>query len=121
MTALKEGNYDLYYGEIRLRNNFDLTELLTVRDKDNENYNINYSNSTNVSYVDYLNAYLSAGEAERGVMYRQFADLLSINATLIPIGFEKQEIISHRGIIKGINANFGNPLFDFVNWEFIAQ
>ena len=121
MTALKEGNFDLYYGEMRLRNNFDLTELLTVRDKDNENSNINYSNSTNLSYVEYLNAYLSAGEAERAMMYRQFADLLSINATLIPIGFEKQEIISHRGIIKGINANFGNPLYDFVNWEFIAN
>ncbi len=121
MTALKEGNFDLYYGEMRLRNNFDLTELLTVRTKDNENTNINYSNSTNLSYIEYLNAYLAAGEAERAVMYRQFADLLSMNATLIPIGFEKQEIISHRGIIKGINANFGNPLFDFVNWEFIAQ
>ena len=121
MTALKEGNFDLYYGEMRLRNNFDLTELLTVRTKDNENTNINYSNSTNLSYIEYLNAYLAAGEAERAVMYRQFADLLSMNATLIPIGFEKQEIISHRGIIKGINANFGNPLYDFVNWEFIAN
>lgn len=121
MKALEEGNFDLYYGEMRLRNNFDLTELLTVRTEDNKSTNLNYSNSTNLSYIEYLNAYLAAGEAASAMMYRQFADLLSMNATLIPIGFEKQEIISHRGIIKGINANFGNPLFDFVNWEFIAH
>lgn len=119
MTALEEGDYDLYYGEVRLRNDFDLTELLQVRTEDNSRTNLNYSNSTDISYEQYINAYLSAGEMERASAYQQLAELISLNAMLIPIGFEKQQIIVHRGTVKGINANFGNPLFDFINWEFV--
>lgn len=121
MTAIKEGNYDLYYGEIRLRSNFDLTELMTVRTKDNENSNLNYSNSTDISYLEAINRYLSAGTEQQAAAYRNLAELVSLNAMLIPIGFEKQQIICHRGVVKGINANVGNPLFDFVKWEFVDQ
>ena len=119
LAAIEAGEYDLYYGEIRLRNNFDLTELLKVRTEENENSSLNYSNSTDISYEQYINAYLSAGDMDRAAAYEQLAELVSLNAMLIPIGFEKQQIICHRGIIKGIDANFGNPLFNFANWEFV--
>ena len=36
---------------------------------------------------------------------------------IIPLGFEKQQIITHRGVIKGVDANAGNPLYGFQNWE----
>lgn len=119
LTAIEEGEYDLYYGEIHLRNNFDLTELLQVRSKDNESTNLNYSNSTDISYLQYINAYLTAAPAERASAYRSLAELISLNAMLIPIGFEKQQIICHRGVVKGIDANYGNPLYNFINWEFV--
>ena len=119
MAAIEEGNYDLYYGEIRLRNDFDLTELLQVRSKDNESTNLNYSNSTDISYEQYIKAYLAATDMERAAAYQQLAELVSLNAMLIPIGFEKQQIICHRGVVKGIDANLGNPLYNFVNWEFV--
>lgn len=121
LTAIEEGDYDLYYGEVHLRNNFDLTELLQVRDEDNEKSNLNYSNSADISYEQYINAYLSAGDMDRASAYRNLADLVSINAMLIPIGFEKQQIICHRGVVKGIDANYGNPLYNFVNWEFVED
>lgn len=121
MTAIEEGNYDLYYGEIRLRNDFDLTELMQVRSKDNEKSNLNYSNSTDISYEQYIKAYLAATDMERAAAYQQLAELVSLNAMLIPIGFEKQQIICHRGVVKGIDANFGNPLYNFVNWEFVED
>ena len=119
MAAIEEGNYDLYYGEIRLRNDFDLTELLQVRSKDNESTNLNYSNSTDISYEQYIKAYLAATDMERAAAYQQLAELVSLNAMLIPIGFEKQQIICHRGVVKGIDANLGNPLYNFINWEFV--
>lgn len=119
ITAIEEGDYDLYYGEVHLRNNFDLTELLQVRSEDNESTNLNYSNSSDISYVQYINAYLAASPAERAMAYRTLAELVSLNAMLIPIGFEKQQIICHRGVVKGIDANYGNPLYNFVNWDFV--
>ena len=90
-----------------------------MRTEENENSSLNYSNSTDISYEQYINAYLAAGDMDRAAAYEQLAELVSLNAMLIPIGFEKQQIICHRGIIKGIDANFGNPLFNFANWEFV--
>lgn len=121
LLALQEGKYDMYYGEIKLRNNFDLTELLQVRDKDNENTNINFTNSKDPSVETYLNAYLSAKDT-RASAYQALCEYICLNSgALITIGFEKQQIISHRGVIKGINANIGNPLFDFENWTIIME
>lgn len=122
LTALEDGNFDMYYGEVQLRNNFDLTELLQVRPKLKEGErttNINYSGSTDTTYENYIKTYLTSGDAERAYNYAMLAEYIAQNAMMIPIGFEKQQIILHRGIIKGVNPNYGNPLFDFMNWEMI--
>ena len=109
--------YDMYYAEVKLRNDFDVTELLQVRNEDNERTNINYTRSRDTNYETYINSYLAAGDAGRATAYYAFCYYLSNNATIIPLGFEKQQLITHRGVIKGVNPNAGNPLFDFQNWE----
>ena len=109
--------YDMYYAEVKLRNDFDMTEILQVRDKDNEGTNINFTRSQDRSYETYINNYLSAADAGRATAYYAFCYYLSNNATIIPLGFEKQQIITHRGVVKGVDANAGNPLYDFANWE----
>ena len=109
--------YDMYYAEVKLRNDFDMTEILQVRDEDNEKTNINFTRSHDSSYETYINNYLAAADAGRATAYYAFCYYLSNNATIIPLGFEKQQIITHRGVIKGVNANAGNPFYDFANWE----
>ena len=121
-TALEEGNFDMYYGEVQLRNNFDMTELLQVRPQLKEGErtsNINFSNSKETGYESYIENYLTSGDADRAYNYAMLADFIAQNAMFITIGFEKQQIILHRGIVKGVNPNYGNPLFDFMNWEMI--
>ena len=120
MTALEEGNFDMYYGEIKLRNNFDLTELLDPDNKYDEKKNpngINFTGITDPNYVMYLNDYLAAGDVERDYKYNQFCSYLTENCPIVVIGFEKQQIITHRGCVKGVDANAGNPLYNFQNWE----
>lgn len=124
LTALEEGDFDMYYGEVKLRANFDLTELLQVRPDLKEGQtttNINYSGSTDEGYMTYIDNYLKSNDSERIYNYTMLADYITQNAMLITIGFEKQQIILHRGIIKGVDPNFGNPMFDFVNWEFMNE
>ena len=124
LLALEEGKvangtaWDMYYGEVKLRNNFDLTELLQVRDKDNESTNINFTRSRDISAEMYINQYLGAGDTSRATAFRQLCDhITTTSASLITIGFEKQQIITHRGVVKGVNANIGNPLYGFDSWE----
>ena len=129
MKALEEGEIaisntgtqtvqlDMYYGEVRLRSNFDLTELLQPRKEENERTNINYSRSTDASIVNQIEAYLAARDTTRPGAYYQFCQYLTgQSGSLITIGFEKQQIITRRGVCKGVEPNAGNPLFNFVNW-----
>ena len=117
LDALKEGEFDLYYGEIKLRGDFDITELFDERNKDNEDYNINYSGCKDPNYKNYINAYLSASDYDRATRYEEMVRYVTDNGALIAIGFEKQQIITHRGIVRGVNPNIGNPLYDFQNWQ----
>ena len=107
----------MYYGEVKLRNNFDLTELLQVRTKDNEQRNMNYSRSRDTSILDRINNYLRASEAARPIVYNDLCEYLTrTSGDLVSIGFEKQQLITHRGVVKGVAPNIGNPLYDFQHW-----
>ena len=108
---------DMYYGEVKLRANFDLTELLQPRKESNEMTNINFSRSTDATVVDRIERYLSASNAARPGAYYEFCQYLTkTSASLITIGFEKQQIITRRGVCKGVEPNAGNPLYNFQNW-----
>ena len=129
MKALEEGQFkagkqtvtmDMYYGEVRLRNNFDLTELLQPRDKNNEMTNLNFTRSKDATIVARIERYLAAPDSTRADEYYQLCDyIMNTSGELVVIGFEKQQIITRRGVCRGINANFGNPLYDFANWEIV--
>lgn len=121
ILALEEGEYelsenhkikfDMYYGEIKLRNNFDLTELLDVESE------LNFTHSKDSTYEILLNEYLAAGsDNDRYNKYYKLCEYLTQMGGLITIGFEKEEIVSHAGVIKGMDANLGNPLYGFENW-----
>ena len=126
MKALEEGKIevgsqevvvDMYYAEVRLRNNFDITEILQPRTKNNEALNLNYSNSVDNTVVDRINTYLAAGPAQRPTAFYDLCTYLTgTTGSLITIGFEKQQIITRRGVCKGIDANIGHPLWNFSDW-----
>lgn len=122
LKALDEGKFDMYYGEVRLRNNFDLTELLQVRDEDedegNTATNMNFTNSRDSAFEGYINEYLKAGDAGRFNAYQTLCNYIcNETGSLITIGFEKHQLITHRGVVKGINANMGNPVYNIADWE----
>ena len=115
LTALEEGDFDMYYGEVKLRNNFDLTELL---DPDSD---LNYSRSRDTGYIPMINNYLSCAPAQRSAVYQQLCEYINSNGALISIGFESQQLIVHRGVIRGLDPNLGNPLYNFQNWEIMLD
>lgn len=113
----KEVEFDMFYAEVKLRNNFDITQLLQERTDNNKGSCVNYSRSMGNGYETYLYNYLASGDASRKNNYRALCEYVLTNAAqLVVIGFEKQQIITHRQAVRGINANMGNPLYDFRNW-----
>ena len=79
---------------------------------------VNFSKSTDSGYETLLYNYLAASDANRKDRYNEFCEyILCTNPSIIVIGFEKQQIITHQGAIRGIDANIGNPLYNFPNWQ----
>ena len=117
----EEIEYDMYYAEVKLRNNFDITELLKPYDREKDTVvstTINFTNSTDTGYENYLYNYLAAGDQSRKQTYQQFAEyVLTTVGQFVVIGFEKQQLITHRGAVRGVDPNYGNPLNDFINWQ----
>ena len=73
------------------------------------------------SGMNVLESYLAASDATRSSMYQTFYEHVASRGLLISIGFEHQEIIVHRAMIRGLNANVGNPLYDFHIWEIMLD
>ena len=89
----------------------------TRDEKKNANTNINYTRSNDASIEGWINQYLQANDAMRSSAYYQLAEYITRSVgSLVTIGFERQQIITHRGVCKGIDANAGNPLYNFPNW-----
>ena len=112
----EEYEFDMYYGEVKLRNNFDITELLEERTEDNRSGNVNYTRSKDETCMQLIKNYLAASDAGRAEAYYELCQYVSTQAIIIPIGFEKQQMITHRGVIRGMDPNIGNPLYNFENW-----
>ena len=114
--------YDMYYAEVKLRNDFNITELLQQRTDNNHATNINFTNSTGNGYETYLYNYLASGDSTRKTNYRAFAEYVLTNlAQFVVIGFEKQQLITHRQAIRGVDPNMGNPFYNFKNWTIMFE
>lgn len=111
-TAIMSGDYDLFYGEIKLTADFNLTDMLTT------NGVKNYYGIDNSDYYDYIHTYLSATEeTERAQSCDYMCRFLAENAPIVPICFEKQQVLTHREVVSGIEATQYNVFYGLENWE----
>lgn len=120
VKALEEGNFDMYYGEVRMTPDWDLRYLFepytVTRDPDDMDKGMNYANCFDEKYVALYEAYLAAGEDSRNLAYSEVVKYISENGAIIPICFERQEMLTHRGVVSGINATQYDIFNRFYEW-----
>ena len=109
-NALTNGDYDMYYAEVKLGADFDLTSILT------EDGSLNYGKIKDENYATYINAFLAADELTRTQACEVLLNYITTNVPIIPICFERQEVISHRNVITGMNPNASNVFYGIENW-----
>lgn len=109
--AIEKGNFDMYYGEVRLNSDFDPSRLVGSGGK------LNYGGVSDLKLDEYIAAYLAANDEERFTAAENMSAYLANKAYIVPICFEKHQMITHRGLIDGIKVNENNPLYNFQNWK----
>ena len=111
VNALNTKDFDIYYAEVKLPANFDLTRLLTQEGA------LNYGGIDDENYATLINDYLKAGDASRQQACSSLLSYIAMNAPIVPICFERQEVITHRNAITGLDPTSSNVFFGITGWE----
>lgn len=107
---LEAGNYDMCYCEVRLGGDFDLSKLLSV------GASLNYGAVSDTQLDELIAAYLSANDDERKTACGNMCAYIANKAYIVPLIFERHQLVSHRGVVEGARANENNPLCGIENW-----
>jgi len=110
LEALEEGEYDLYYGEVLLTADFDLSPLVCTEGS------MNYGGHSYADCDAAVEAYLMADDAGRAAACRNMCETLARYALIQPICFEKHQVITHRGVVSGVTPNQYNVFRNFKDW-----
>ena len=111
VTAIMDGEYDMYYGEIKLTPDFNLRSLLT------ENGTMNYGGIEDPNYETKILEYLKASDEERNFYCDMMCKYIADTAPIVPICFEKQQLLTHRGVVSGVSPTQYNAFNGFADWE----
>ncbi|MCL2343508.1 MAG: ABC transporter substrate-binding protein [Firmicutes bacterium] len=109
--ALQSGDFDMYYGEVRLTADFDLSALTA------KGGSLNFGGYDDPACDQQIAAYLGASDTDRQMEAEYLCQFFAENAPIIPIAFAKQEVITHRGVVTGLTPTQDNIFYGFQNWK----
>ncbi|MEG1404424.1 MAG: ABC transporter substrate-binding protein [Oscillospiraceae bacterium] len=111
ISALSNGNFDMYYAETKMTSDFSPRELLRTGGK------LNYGKFSDPVLEENINAYMASKPEGRqeaaNNMFKQITD----TAPIVTICFEKQQVITHRGVITGMKPTQANVFHGLDKWK----
>ncbi len=113
--VLEAGNYDMCYCEVRLGADFDLSSLL------GSGAALNYGSVSDSQLDELISAYLAAGPKDSNTACDNMCAYIANKAYIVPLIFERHQLVSHRGVIEGAKANENNPMCNIENWTVNIQ
>ena len=115
IQALESGDYDMYYGEVRLGADWDLSYLFRLPES-REDVGRNYAQCADEAYCEQYASYLAAPESERYDAFQKICRYITEGGAITPICFERREILTHRGVVSGLSATQFDLFHDFTDW-----
>jgi len=109
-SALESGNFDMYYAEVRLTADFDLSELLFRNGK------LNYGGIDDDAYEVLLNAYFSADDDLRKTAAEALYNDIANTAPIVPVAFRRQAMLTKRGVVSGASPSASGVFNDITGW-----
>ena len=109
LAALAAGEFDLYFGEVRLTADWDLTDLLATGGA------LNYGGFTDPAMDALLPAFAAAGDREAA--FRVLASQLLSSAPIAPVCFKSYTVLTHPGVVEGMGPSVSSTFFNLENWR----
>lgn len=112
MYALRSGNFDMYYGEVRLTADWDISPLVM------SGGSLNYGGYKNENTEKLLHAYLTAtDDAARSKAMNMLCQNLSAQVPFVPVCFKNISVLLPSGAIESITPTFANPFYNMSAWK----
>ncbi|NLO49252.1 MAG: ABC transporter substrate-binding protein [Clostridiales bacterium] len=109
-TALNAGQYDIFYGEVKLTCDFDLSELLGT--SGTANFGVSDSELDSLIY-----AFNSSGKETRLEATKDLFVYLCDNVYIAPLLFEKLAVFTHRGVVSNMIPTQQNIYHRIKDWH----
>lgn len=104
-AALASGNFDLYYGEIKLTADWDLSALLFSTGA------LNYGGWSNPQ-TDRLLADFSAA-ADRSIAAQTLCKHLQLQSPVLPLCFKSSSVLVQSNVLDGLTPTMNEPFYNF--------
>ena len=108
LSALSAGDFDLYYGEVRLTADWDITSLIGTGGS------LNYGGYTNTVTDGLLQSFAASGD--RAYAARQLCAHLLTTAPIAPICFQQDILLTHDGVVSGMTPTVTSIFSGLENW-----
>lgn len=115
IQALKDGEFDLYYGEVKLCNDWDLSELVVP------GASLNYGGVSDAGLTAYIQAFLASDGETLMPNAEALYTYLSQTAPITAVCFERTQVLYHRGALTTINPTQDNYFNDMQDWKVNLQ
>jgi len=109
LTALSTGDFDLYYAEVKLPTDGDISPLLGTGGI------LNYSGWSSAVTDGLLENFRTAQDraAAADALYAH----LTWESVVIPVCFENLSVLTHKNVVEGMTPTAGNVFSSFENWR----
>lgn len=103
-AALAAGNFDLYYGEVKLTADWDLRSLLATGGS------LNYGGWSNETTNSLLASFASA--TDRVAAMEALCTHLQQQVPFIPICFKSTSVLIQSGVVEGLTPTMADPFYN---------
>jgi ABC-type transport system substrate-binding protein len=112
MTALENGAFDLFLGDISLPADYDLTALLSSSGA------LDYGNVGDASYVEYIHAFLASPDDDtQKASAKALCDYIYTQAPIVPILYREFAVHSNRNVVIGLDPTQSSLFYGFSGWR----
>lgn len=111
LQALQAGNFDLYYGEIKLTADWDLRSLLGTGGS------LNYGGYSNAETDLLLQSLLSADESSRAQAARELCSHLQQQCPILPVCFKNISVLLPSDTVESVVPTAANPFYNLPEWK----
>lgn len=108
LVALQQGDFDLYYGQVRLSADWDLTDLIGTGGT------MNYGGFADVQMDQYLQEFREA--TDRRMAAEFLCDYYLQTTPIAAICFQNYIIMTHPEVVEGIKTAPGNTFYCLEDW-----